>query len=158
MALEIERKFLCTLTREQAISLSYSSRRIESIYMINNTINSFRVVKDTYLNGRVDCKWTKKSNTGTGDLLVRNEIEEFLPIEIFEVIQSTQYPKVLKERFLIKNNGNIWEVDFFDDYDFVIAELEFDNVESANNFSDFPNWVTLEVTHNPYYLNCNLSK
>jgi len=48
-------------------------------------------------------------------------------------------------------------LDFFDKYDFVIAELEFKTEEEAVNFKNLPLWITEEVTNNPFYLNCNLA-
>ena len=155
MALEIERKFLCNLTYEEASKLAINSRRIESIYVKSNEKESLRVVKDTHKNGYVICKWTEKfSQDG---LLARIENEERLPEELFQIISQKEYPSVNKERFLIDIKDSIWEVDFFDDYDFVIAELEFKTVEEAKGFVDFPEWIVKEVTDDPSYLNCNLA-
>ena len=158
MALEIERKFLCTLTREQAIELSFASRGIKSIYLENTPLASTRVVKDTHDDGEVICKWTEKRNSETGNLLARLELEEELPTKIFDAVDTGKYPTVTKHRYLIDVNDSTWEVDFFDDYNFVVAELEFDSVAAAEKFSDFPEWISLEVTHDPEYLNCNLAK
>ena len=156
MALEIERKFLCTLTREQAKELSFASRSIKSIYLENTPTQSTRVVKDSLDTGEVICKWTEKKSNGS--LLARIELEDIFPTLIFDTIDNGGYPTVTKHRYLININNKIWEVDFFDDYDFVIAELEFKTLEEAENFIDFPSWIIKEVTHNPYYLNCNLAK
>lgn len=155
MALEVERKFICNLTIQEARQLAFTSRFIRSIYLENTPEKSFRVVKDTSMDGIVSCKWTEK--TSTGNLLARTELEEFLPSNIFDVLDEMNYPTVNKQKFLIEINGSIWEVDFFEDYDFVIAELEFKNIKEADNFSDFPHWVSEEVTGNPFYLNCNLA-
>lgn len=155
MALEIERKFLCTLTRYQAIKLSFDSRLVKSIYLENTKESSTRVVKDTFEDGRVVAKWTQK--TSTGSLLVRNELEDILPSEIFDALDTGTYPTISKHRYLININDSIWEVDFFDNYDFVIAELEFENEATALNFTDFPSWLGKEVTNDPFYLNCNLA-
>ena len=156
MGLEIERKFLCSLTHEEASSLAISSRTVESIYVKSNEKESLRVVRDTYKDGEVICKWTEKfSQDG---LLSRIENEETLPEELFKIISSNNYPSVFKERFFIRINDNVWEVDFFKDYEFVVAELEFDSVEDAENFTDFPDWILKEVTNDPSYLNCNLAK
>lgn len=155
MALEIERKFLCTLTREEAIKLCFSSRSVKSIYLQNTKEASTRVVKDTFEDGRVIAKWTQK--TSTGDLLVRTELEDVMPSLVFDSLDDGTYPTVSKHRYLIDVNGSTWEVDFFDNYDFVIAELEFENKETALNFTDFPSWIGEEVTNDPSYLNCNLA-
>lgn len=155
MGLEIERKFLCSLSYIEAMKLSCNSREIESIYIKNTKTESLRVVRDRYRNGDVICKWTEKfSQDG---LLARIENEENLPEEIFKIVESYNYPSVFKERFIIEVNGNMWEVDFFKDYDFVIAELEFNSIEEANDFTEFPSWIIEEVTNDPSYLNCNLA-
>ena len=155
MTLEIERKFLCTLTRYQAIKLSFDSRLVKSIYLENTKESSTRVVKDTFEDGRVVAKWTQK--TSTGDLLVRTELEDVMPNNIFDALDTGTYPTISKHRYLIDVNGAIWEVDFFDNYDFVIAELEFKNKRAALNFTALPSWVGKEVTNDPFYLNCNLA-
>lgn len=154
MALEIERKFLCNLTREQAKELSYSSRHIKSIYLENTKEQITRVVKNTYKDGDVFCQWTEKRSIENS--IARKELESYLPTKIFDAIDNT-YPSISKERFLIDVDGYIWEIDFFERYDFVIAELEFITEEKANNFKDLPNWIIEEVTNIPFYLNCNLA-
>lgn len=154
MALEIERKFLCNLTREQAKELSYSSRYIKSIYLENTKEQITRVVKNTYKDGDVFCQWTEKRSIENS--IARKELESYLPTKIFDAIDNT-YPSISKERFLIDVDGYIWEIDFFERYDFVIAELEFITEEKANNFKDLPNWIIEEVTNIPFYLNCNLA-
>lgn len=156
MALEIERKFLCSLTKEQAIAMSFDSRKIESIYLSNALQESFRIVRNTSADGIKSCRWTRK--VSTDDSAVRIEIEEELPVIIFNNIDLYKSPAVVKERFLINIDGFTWEVDFFDNFDFVIAELEFKDIESAKSFTNFPSWILEEVTDNPDYLNCNLAR
>lgn len=155
MSLEIERKFICSLKEEEAKRLSFSHRTVKSIYLENTPQSSLRVVKDISSDGIASCKWTVKQSTDS--LLARVEDEEFLPGGIFDVLDTLNYPTINKTRYLIRHFDYIWEVDFFEDYDFVIAELEFKNIKEADNFSDFPHWVSEEVTGNPFYLNCNLA-
>lgn len=156
MALEIERKFLCTLTKEEALKLSFSNRHVTSVYLESSEESSFRVVKDVHYDGLVVCKWTKK--TSLESALIREEKEEYLPEILFNNLNLEQYPTVNKHRYLIEIKNKIWEVDFFEDYDFVVAEMEFNCIEDANNFTDFPSWIGKEVTEDPSYLNCNLAK
>lgn len=156
MGLEIERKFLCNLTKEEAIELSFASRHVKSIYLENTPLTSFRVVKDTSEQNIKSCKFTRKESTNS--TLSRLEFEEEIPEIIFNAIDNGTYPSVSKYRYLMNVNGSIWEVDFFENYDFVIAELEFETVDDADNFTDFPSWIVEEVTHDPTYLNCNLAK
>lgn len=154
MPLEIERKFLCSLTREEASKLSYQSRWIKSIYLENTKESTTRVVKSTYPDGTVNCQWTEKKSIANS--IARQEKEWYLPPKIFEGIDP-KYPSIEKERFLIYINGYVWEVDFFDAYSFVIAELEFKTIEEAKSFDDLPSWIIEEITDNPFYLNCNLA-
>lgn len=156
MALEIERKFICTLTKEEALKLSFSNRSVTSVYLESSKESSFRVVKDVHYDGLVVCKWTKK--TSLESALIREEKEEYLPEILFNNLNLDQYPKVIKQRYLIEINNKIWEIDFFEDYDFVIAEIEFNCIADANNFTDLPTWIAQEVTEDPFYLNCNLAK
>lgn len=155
MSFEIERKFLCSLTREEAEKLSFTSRQVKSIYLEISKKETLRVVKDTQSNGDVCCKWTEKKSTDTS--VVRTEFEEVFPTKIFDSLDNLGYPTIEKQRFLIDVNGYAWEVDFFDGYDFVVAELEFNNIEEATNFDDLPPWIIKEVTDDPFYLNCNLA-
>lgn len=156
MALEIERKFLCSLSYDDAHSLAFDARHIRSIYLENTPKGSFRVVRDILSDGTTKCKWTDKRSTNSN--VSRIEIEEELPEIIFRGIDNQGFPTINKERFLIKVDDHIWEIDFFEEYDLVIAELEFDTIEEANAFIDFPSWIIKEVTDNPSYLNCNLAK
>ena len=156
MTLEIERKFLCSLTKEQVNDLAFDSRYIRSIYLENTPKGSFRVVRDILSDGTIKCKWTEKRSTNSN--VSRVEIEEELPEIIFRGIDNQGFPTINKERFLIKFDNHIWEIDFFEEYDFIIAELEFDTIEEANSFTDFPSWIIEEVTDSPSYLNCNLAK
>ena len=155
MALEIERKFLCSLTREEAEKLAFSVSSIKSIYLESTKESSTRVTKHTSPVGNNYCKWTEKKSTENS--ISRKEDEEYLPEKIFDAIDSLPYPKIEKQRFYINDEGYIWEIDFFDGYDFVIAELEFSTIEEAINFKDFPSWIIKEVTYDPFYLNCNLA-
>ena len=155
MAFEIERKFLCSLTREEAEKLSFTSRQVKSIYLESTKEKSFRVVKSKYIDGTINCEWTEKKTLENS--IARSEEEWYLPTKIFDSLDNLGYPTIEKQRFLIDDNNNIWEIDFFEGYDFVIAELEFNSLEEATNFDSLPPWIIKEVTDDPFYLNCNLA-
>lgn len=155
MAFEIERKFLCSLTREEAEKLSFTSRQVKNIYLESTKEKSLRVVKSKYIDGTINCEWTEKKTLENS--IARSEKEWYLPTKIFDSLDNLGYPTIEKQRFLIDDNNNIWEIDFFEGYDFVIAELEFNNIEEATNFDDLPPWIIKEVTDDPFYLNCNLA-
>jgi CYTH domain-containing protein len=55
------------------------------------------------------------------------------------------------------HGGLEWEVDVFEGENagLVVAEVE---LESERQSIDLPDWVGLEVTHDPRYLNANLAK
>lgn len=154
---EIERKFICNLTRDEASKLAFDSRHIKSLYLETSKEASLRVVKDKHRDGSVKCFWTEKKSSENS--IVRIEIEESLPEKIFDHLDIiNKYPTIEKERFLIKVDNSIWEIDFFNNYDFVIAELEFRSLAEATAFNTFPSWIVQEVTEDPSYLNCNLAK
>lgn len=154
---EIERKFICKLTREEAVQLAFDSRHIKSLYLESSKEASLRVVKDKHRDGSVKCFWTEKKSSENS--IVRIEIEERLPEKIFDQLDIiNKYPTIEKERFLINIDGSIWEIDFFNGYDFVIAELEFKSLEEAVAFNTLPSWIVKEVTEDSSYLNCNLAK
>ena len=155
MAFEIERKFLCSLTREEAEKLSFTSRQVKNIYLESTKEKSFRVVKSKYIDGTINCEWTEKKTLENS--IARSEEEWYLPTKIFDSLDNLGYPTIEKQRFLIDDNNNIWEIDFFEGYDFVIAELEFNSLEEATNFDSLPPWIIKEVTDDPFYLNCNLA-
>ena len=156
MPFEIERKFLYSLTKEQVKELSTFSLKVHSIYLNHNPKHSVRVVKDMFNNGtEISFGTVKKS---TDDPSVRVEIEHEIHLELFEAISTLGFPYVIKERFMVKLNGYTWEIDFFDEHPFVIAELEFKSKEESDNFKELPSWIVREVTDDPFYLNCNLSK
>ena len=156
MALEIERKFLCNLTEEQAKELAYSSRFIQSIYIHSDEKESTRVSKSIYSDGIVNCGWNEKKSIKSS--IARDENEWYLPERIFNALDTFKYPTILKKRYLIGDGDYTWEVDFFDNYGFVIAEIEFKTVKDAEAFDTLPSWIIREVTNEPFYLNCNLAK
>ena len=155
MAFEIERKFLCSLTREEAEKLSFTSRQVKSIYLESTKEKSLRVVKSKYIDDTINCEWTEKKTLENS--IARSEKEWYLPTKIFDSLDNLGYPTIEKQRFLIGDNNNIREIDFFEGYDFVIAELEFNSLEEATNFDSLPPWIIKEVTDDPFYLNCNLA-
>lgn len=155
MNLEIERKFLCNLTEEEAKKLAFYYKEIHSTYLANTETSSFRIVKEINPYGIVSCKTTHKESVINS--IARKETENNISQIVYDSIDHKSFPTISKKRYLIKHNGNIWEVDFFKTYSFVIAELEFISEERALEFKDFPSWLTKEVTKDPYYLNCNLA-
>lgn len=67
MALEIERKFLCSLSYDDAHSLAFDARHIRSIYLENTPKGSFRVVRDILSDGPINIELYQ---TITVDILI----------------------------------------------------------------------------------------
>ena len=96
-------------------------------------------------------------------LMARPELE--FDITEKEYLESIKYSKskVLKTRFFIDLfPGNVdserwYEIDIFDDHDFIICELEFDTIEEAGEFVP-PEWCLTEVTLDSSYSNINLAR
>ncbi|MFO7842036.1 MAG: CYTH domain-containing protein [Fidelibacterota bacterium] len=64
---------------------------------------------------------------------------------------------VVKDRYLVKYAGLLWEVDVFsgENAGLIIAEVE---LETEDQHIEKPPWAGEEVTRDPRYLNANLAK
>ena len=95
--------------------------------------------------------------------MARPELEYEITEKEYRTSLEYSKSKVLKTRFFIdlfpgEINCERWfEIDIFDDHDFIICELEFETVEEAGEF-DPPDWCVKEVTSDSKYQNINLAK
>ena len=90
------------------------------------------------------------------NLLTRTEFEYKIPLKDAEfLLTKTQY-KIVKTRYLLKLNGKIWEIDFFEGQNsgLVIAEVELPAVDAR---LQKPLWLNKEITCDPRFLNVNLA-
>ena len=90
------------------------------------------------------------------NLLTRAEFEYKIPLKDAEfLLTKTQY-KIVKTRYLLKLNGKIWEIDFFEGQNsgLVIAEVELPAVDAR---LQKPLWLNKEITNDPRFLNVNLA-
>lgn len=90
------------------------------------------------------------------NLLSRSEFEYKIPLKDAEfLLTKTQY-KIVKTRYLLKLNGKIWEIDFFEGQNsgLVIAEVELPAVDAR---LQKPLWLNKEITGDPRFLNVNLA-
>jgi len=72
------------------------------------------------------------------------------------LINATKHLK--KERHVIcTSNGNVFEVDKFDNHSFILAELEVDSKKELENLC-LPEWIGEDVTDNENYYNEKLAK
>ena len=90
------------------------------------------------------------------NFLTRTEFEYKIPLKDAEfLLTKTQY-KIVKTRYLLKLNGKIWEIDFFEGQNsgLVIAEVELPAVDAR---LQKPLWLNKEITCDPRFLNVNLA-
>lgn len=90
------------------------------------------------------------------NLLSRSEFEYKIPLKDAEfLLTKTQY-KIVKTRYLLKLNGKIWEIDFFEGQNsgLVIAEVELPAVDAR---LQKPLWLNKEITGDHRFLNVNLA-
>jgi CYTH domain-containing protein len=157
--MEIERKWLVDPARVNELKkLSYTHFKIEQYYLSDKDDSwTIRLRKQER-----DCSITLKSK----GLLSREEIElDITKIEFAEYVKFAK-TKIIKTRYHFENNEvdktnkyphYVYEIDVYNDYDFVTCELEFDTEEEAKSFIP-PDWCIKDVTADPYYKNVNLAK
>lgn len=93
-------------------------------------------------------------------LLSREEIEVKISKQTFNSNIALAKTKITKTRYLLEISPEIlgcYEIDIYDDYDFITCEVEFDNEEEAKAFVA-PVWCIQDVTEDPKYKNVNLAK
>jgi CYTH domain-containing protein len=149
--MEIERKWLVDKTHlGMLIERSHHKERIEQYY----------------LSGKDD-EWTirlRKSNSEyfltlkSKGLLSREEIETVIHRGVF--LNDIKHAKtsIKKIRYTIEIDKDLsYEIDVYDDFDFVTCEVEFKSEEEANGFVT-PSWCLEDVTYDSKYKNSNLAK
>jgi CYTH domain-containing protein len=88
--------------------------------------------------------------------ITRKEYEYEIPVnEALSLIESFGLKTLNKKRYKVDFNSKTWEIDVFDENldGLVLAEIE---LQSEDEKFDVPEWIGLEVTLNPEYLNANL--
>jgi len=90
-------------------------------------------------------------------LLAREELRYIITEEEFNETFDKCGAIVKKTRYLWYdiNKEYQYEVDFYDDHDFVTCEVEFKSMKEANEFVP-PEWCIEDVTFDPKYKNMNL--
>lgn len=90
---------------------------------------------------------------------VRPEFEYPIPVEEAAEILETlcDSPLIEKKRYRVPIAKLVWEVDEFLGVNagLIVAEVELPDADYA---FDLPEWIGLEVTDDPRYLNANLAK
>ena len=88
----------------------------------------------------------------------RMEFEYEIPRQDADTLLGIcEKPLIEKNRYKIKHEGFVWEVDEFfgENQGLIVAEIE---LESEDQFFSKPDWVGKEITGDPRYFNANLIK
>jgi adenylate cyclase len=91
-----------------------------------------------------------------GEVIGHDEFEYPIPVAHAEALIAGYSDRTIKKtRYKVPYAGHVFEVDLFDGAlaGLVLAEVELD---SADEVVDLPEWLGLEVTHDPQYRNVNL--
>lgn len=147
MAYEIERKFLVTSDdwREQV----EKTLQIKQAYFCNTAKASLRI--------RVSDKSGYLSSKSMTMDIRRHEFEYEIPLHDAEFMLEYMCmgSPVIKKRHLITMGQHVWEVDEFlaDNEGLVVAEIE---LGDENEPFEKPDWIGLEVSNDPKYINLSL--
>ncbi len=148
MALEIEHKFLVKSVAYRGLVKPVLYRQ-GYLAVLPDKIIRVRTVGDA---GFITIK-------ARVSVLTRKEFEYEIPLnDTLEMLSEMCIgPIIEKYRYTINYQGFKWEVDEFlgDNTGLIVAEIE---VPGEDQLFGKPDWVGDEVTHDPRYLNSNLSK
>lgn len=146
MAIEIERKFLVVGDEwRNAPAVFYSQG-----YLNRDKTRTVRV--------RIAADEAFLTIKGTSVGARRAEFEYPIPIwDARELLAMCEQPLIEKNRRKVVHEGYVWEIDEFlgENQGLVVAEIE---LPTEDTVFALPNWVGIEVTHDPRYFNSNLSE
>lgn len=175
--MEIEKKYLVNKSKLDKIINPTKESSNESPYFLGHSIANMEQI---YLND-INDEWlirlrmeSTNDPTRHGDyctltlkskgLLSREEFEFQIPRRSYDPIVKYAKSKIKKTRYNIqyqisKAISYLLEIDVYDDYDFVICEVEFDSVKEAEIFDANyrPEWCFKDITNVPEYKNVNLA-
>jgi adenylate cyclase len=149
MSLEIERKFLVDHSQWNLQKKPLPNYFIQG-YLHSELGKTIRV-RATNFKGFITIK-----GKSTADGLSRSEFEYEIPKqEALELLSTFTEKTIEKNRYEIRFEGNVWEVDVFEGVNagLIVAEIELTNVEQT--FTK-PDWVREEVTSDFRYFNSAL--
>ncbi|WP_028609842.1 CYTH domain-containing protein [Paenibacillus harenae] len=154
MSMEIERKFLLdaepgTVIEEQKLKV-LSEQRIEQTYLAMDDLQELRV-RRIVDQATGDVTFTHTFKLGSG--LSREEIEYAISESIYEqLINAFGYVALTKNRITAEWNGNIIEIDIYDQIELTVLEVEFESEEAANAFAA-PEWFGRDISSERQYSN-----
>lgn len=153
MAREIERKFL--LKNQDWKALAHKKTHFAQGYLNDISDKSAKSSVRVRIEG-------DKANMNIKSLeigLSRDEYEYEIPLDDGKKILATLAagPVIEKDRYLVKVDSHIWEIDEFfgDNQGLVVAEVE---MQSEDETFLMPEWVGREVTEEVRFYNISLSK
>ena len=144
--MEIERKFLVKNLPD--LSNAFEIKKIEQAYISTSPVIRVRRSNNQFI---LTCK-------GKG-LLAREEFELLLTEDDYQHIKSkTDHHPIIKTRYLFSFGNHTIELDIFEAQlkGLVMAEVEFNSIEDANNFIQ-PSWFDDDVTMDHRYHNSHLT-
>ncbi len=150
MGMEIERKFTIKKLPENVDS--YDHHIIEQAYLTTEPTIRVRREDDRYY-------MTYKGVGGSNTSLSHEEYNLALTKEAYETLASKADGNIIrKKRILIPYGENLIELDIFAEpfKPLIIAEVEFDSTDEANDFTP-PEWFDEDVTDRREYRNAYLA-
>lgn len=159
--IEIERKFLVNTIPTRDLFQARAVFRIRQAYLpsskgVTVRIRTREVMKDT--SGLLPTQEAFITVKGPSSGISRAEYE--YPISFNEAVAMMElrdWPIISKIRSEIKVGNHIWEVDSFleENEGLILAEIE---LSAEDEEFEKPDWVGVEVTHDPKYSNARLAK
>ncbi len=147
---EIERKFLLSVRDFKRLAKNRQMIFIDQGYLIlkKNYHSRIRLSKTGEKFEAIFC-----SKVGIG--LVRKEFEEKISLEHGKLLMRESVRVLRKQRLKIKFKGLVWDLDYYPQENFAIAEIE---IPSTNFKIEMPEWAGREVTGMRRYSNINLAR
>ena len=160
--LEIERKFLVN-PDDLSIETIAQADHFELVQTYISYEPEVRVRQGTIqVNGRANKRYYFTMKLPKDEVgLSRSELEFQISSQVYQDLLQKQVGKTIyKTRLQFKEGEHIFSVDIYHGSELAglaVAEVEFDNLESAQSFIP-PKWLGLEVTADKRYKNANLAK
>jgi len=150
--MEIEKKYLVDKSRlSEILAKRVSTYRIEQYYL--NDMNDNWLIRVRSMDNEFFLTLKSKG------LLSREELEYRIIRQDFEKTILQAKTKLKKNRHHLYKDGYLFEIDVYDDYEFVTCEVEFPTEEEAIAFDAIkPDWCLQDITEDKKYKNVNLAK
>ena len=148
--MEIERKWL--VDKRVALEIIHGKLPMKTIQGYLNTMDDEYLIRYRSVNNM----FFKLEIKSKGHLS-REELRYDISKEQFKAGMKLCKNKVCKKRYIVSEKDYDCEVDIYQDWDFVTAEIEFESQEEAEAY-EAPWWFGEDVTYDPAYKNINLAK